>query len=404
MSWRDQLRESSFRGVPFYFQESSKPVGRRVQVHQYPRRDKAFVEDLGGVAKEWSIEAFVFGDDYMSVRDDLIEALNSEGSGEFIHPREGSLWVKAGLGSVSESTSEGGYAKFTILFLEDSQAALLGSIKNTSAAVESASTNTILGVSNELTKQLDAEGGQKADTAINTLNSSLSVLSRVNGSLSEVISDVSDVGSEILDFSESLASLIRKPAELINAFSTVLFSIYGAFNDVAGAFTVYRDLDQNFKFGNSVPDTTPTNKAINKNQALLSDSLRAVNTASAAMYIAKLSYAIEATPEESPFDNFDEVLTVRDALLLALDEISETSSYVLYDVIRTLRVQFNEHLNAHGVRLPRIHYHSVIERRPLLALAYDIVGDASLSEELRIRNKLKHPLFIEPGKSIEYMI
>jgi len=403
MSWRKGLRESSFRGVPFFYRESSKPVGRRLHVHQYPRRDETHAEDLGGVAKDWAYDAFVFGDDYMSQRDKLIDALNKEGPGEFIHPREGSFWVKAGLGSVSESTSEGGYAQFSLTFVYAGEQALQGSIKNTTVAVEQAAEVVMNAVTNELDTELDADSGLSSDAAVETLSFSMNDLKRINGGINERIANVSDIGSQIDEVGDDVAELIGQPAALVTAYSRVLFSLYGAYQGVAGAFNIYRDLDQSFVFVDVAPNTTPTNKIINANQALLSNSLRAMNTAVAAKAIAKLSFAVDASASESPFDNFSEVIAVRDSIISSLDEVSETVGYGLYEALKLLSVQFSEHLNNHGVRLPRIHHYKLKECRPWLAVAYELVGDASLAEELRVRNRLKQPLFIESGKLLEYM-
>ncbi|EPR0211413.1 DNA circularization N-terminal domain-containing protein, partial [Escherichia coli] len=47
MAWKDRLVEASFRGVPFKVEDEGAPVGRRVETHEYPNRDKPYTEDLG---------------------------------------------------------------------------------------------------------------------------------------------------------------------------------------------------------------------------------------------------------------------------------------------------------------------------------------------------------------------
>ena len=49
MAWKDRLQEASFRGVPFKFEGEGSAVGRRVETHEYPNRDKPYTEDLGKV-------------------------------------------------------------------------------------------------------------------------------------------------------------------------------------------------------------------------------------------------------------------------------------------------------------------------------------------------------------------
>ncbi|EKC3892200.1 DNA circularization N-terminal domain-containing protein, partial [Escherichia coli] len=37
-TWRDNLYDASFRGVPFSVESDEGSFGRRVQVHEYPNR------------------------------------------------------------------------------------------------------------------------------------------------------------------------------------------------------------------------------------------------------------------------------------------------------------------------------------------------------------------------------
>lgn len=45
MAWKDRLQDASFRGVPFKFEGEGAAVGRRVETHEYPNRDKPYTED-----------------------------------------------------------------------------------------------------------------------------------------------------------------------------------------------------------------------------------------------------------------------------------------------------------------------------------------------------------------------
>lgn len=124
MSWKDQLRSASFRGIPFKIFSASTSIGRRSVVHQYPFRDKPLIEDMGQDADEFTIEGFVLANldndqDYFNERDSLISALREKGPGTLIHPFFGELEVSLlGKSPVSESFSEGGIARFTMTFIQ----------------------------------------------------------------------------------------------------------------------------------------------------------------------------------------------------------------------------------------------------------------------------------------------
>ena len=119
MAWKDRLVDASFRGVPFKTEDEGAPVGRRVETHEYPNRDKPYTEDLGRVTFRPSITAYVIGDDCFDQRDRLIEALNKPGPGALIHPTFGELSVCVdGEIRVSTTRTEGRMVRFDLRFVE----------------------------------------------------------------------------------------------------------------------------------------------------------------------------------------------------------------------------------------------------------------------------------------------
>jgi prophage DNA circulation protein len=118
-SWKDRLQNASFRGVPFKVEEESAVVGRRVETHEFPNRDKPYSEDLGKVTFRPTITAYVIGDDCFDQRDKLIEALNKPGPGALVHPTFGELQVCVdGDIRVSTTNNEGRMVRFDLRFVE----------------------------------------------------------------------------------------------------------------------------------------------------------------------------------------------------------------------------------------------------------------------------------------------
>ena len=146
MSWRDQLRAGSFRGAPFLIEHHAADVGRRIALHQYPLRDLPWAEDLGRRARQFRVECFVLGPDYMPARDALIAALEAPGAGTLVHPYYGSLQVVvAQAASVSESTEEGGVCRFTIPFAEAGKRTEPAASTDTASAPGSSSASAKIG-------------------------------------------------------------------------------------------------------------------------------------------------------------------------------------------------------------------------------------------------------------------
>lgn len=91
MAWKDTLLDASFRGVPFDCQRTADSIEREVARYAYPHVDGEDIEDLGQKARDVTITAIFFGDDYETQMKRLLGALAQKGPGELIHPVFGSL-------------------------------------------------------------------------------------------------------------------------------------------------------------------------------------------------------------------------------------------------------------------------------------------------------------------------
>ncbi|PHM47083.1 DNA circularization protein [Xenorhabdus miraniensis] len=91
MSWRDDLQDAAFRGVKFDVLHTQDSISRDHTDHEYPFIDGADVMDLGRKARNFRLSAFLWGDNYKRQLDTLIQALDTPGTGELIHPIYGSV-------------------------------------------------------------------------------------------------------------------------------------------------------------------------------------------------------------------------------------------------------------------------------------------------------------------------
>lgn len=120
--WRSHLRAASFRGVPFEVEDEEGDFGRRVQVHEYPNRDKPFTEDLGRATRRITINAYLVGDDYPEQRDRLIAAIETEGAATLVHPYYGEMKGNVdGTVRVSHSKGEGRMCRVSFQFVESGE-------------------------------------------------------------------------------------------------------------------------------------------------------------------------------------------------------------------------------------------------------------------------------------------
>lgn len=152
--WRLELRMAMFRNVPFHVESGGQTSGRRIAMHEYPKRDVPYAEDMGKRATTFEITGYLIeydrrlGLDYRRARNQLISALETEGPGTLIHPTLPEMQVMVTGYSVSETRERGGYCVFEMRFIEAGKPANQISLTNTSAAVQ-----------NQV-NQVNSQGGQ----------------------------------------------------------------------------------------------------------------------------------------------------------------------------------------------------------------------------------------------------
>lgn len=121
-AWRTRLKPASFRGAQFHVETDSQSGGRRVALHEYPKKNQPYAEDMGRHATSHAIEGYlIMGPtnlDYTGPRDALIRALDADGPGQLVHPSLGPMSVMCERYTVIETRDKGGYCKFDMVFIE----------------------------------------------------------------------------------------------------------------------------------------------------------------------------------------------------------------------------------------------------------------------------------------------
>ncbi|GJE45370.1 DNA circularization N-terminal domain-containing protein [Methylobacterium soli] len=136
--WRDRLRPASFRGVEFHIEESARAGGRRSFLHEFPKRDLPYAEDMGRKGEGFTITGYLVGPDFLFARDELIEALHAEGPGLLILPTAGEFDVQPGPYSAVERRERGGFVEISMNFLEAGAASAFTVTASTQSQVNSA--------------------------------------------------------------------------------------------------------------------------------------------------------------------------------------------------------------------------------------------------------------------------
>jgi prophage DNA circulation protein len=131
--WRLRLLPASYAGVQFHVEHQGRSGGRRVVLHEYPKRDQPFAEDMGRSAFRYQLTGYILGPSYHLGKEALMAALDNRTAAQLMDPylAEAKMCICERY-SVSETRDRGGYCQFEMSFVE------LGSPGNIPVQVSSA--------------------------------------------------------------------------------------------------------------------------------------------------------------------------------------------------------------------------------------------------------------------------
>ena len=414
VTWRDKLLPASFRGISFLIPQASVPVGMKGQLHEFPQRDTPYFEQLGKQSQVHKMTAWVIGDDCFERRDKLIEALNTPGGGELVHPWLGKMQVKVGECEMSHDRVGGGMVSFDLTFYPDAPLKTPAARVNTQAQVVKSSESL-------LTSSLN-----RYKTTMATVNKARLGLLQMRNSLSSVFSVIQQqfapflsVFTDVTGFAQSLKN---SPGTLSSLFSSYFssfsgFDFFGSSSSSSsggGSGSGYRgavaEASQQTESVSSINTVSPLGgtDTVTASQAtadLVQDSvLVQIGLIVSEMPVATQPESIESMPSveqqaiqpvvrpEVPVA--DDVIELRDSLNEAIHEASLKADPEHYLVLNSFRQSVVKHLTAvaqSGVRLVDI---TPSETLSALVLAYRRFGDATRSPEVVQRNRIRHPGFV----------
>ena len=405
MRWRDRLQPGSYRGVRFEVDRSSGSLGRRNAVHEYPGRDRPWVEDTGRRTREFSEEVFVIGTNYDVARNALIAAIEQEGPGELVHPKLGAMRVSMTDGCRwSESTREGGMAKFTLDFIESGEAAFPLTQIDTVAAVDEAVNSGLTAVQSDFNSAFTVDGlpGWVAASSGDLLSNGLNVLGdfvpQIGGGLDSVFAATQGVKGLLSD----VTGLLPNPALLAGRLADVMGPIIGGSPGINGPLALVDKLAGAV----SVPSLvalTPSRVQQALNHTAIGSLVTNTATLLATKQIAKLSSAVGVSVVDSPFNSRQHALSVRTDLVGRLETLASSGSDALFDSVRTLTPALVKHVDAHGFGLASAVAHTPLAELPALVMAHQLYGDAGAEQDLIIRNGIRNPGAVAAGYAMEVL-
>ncbi|MFJ3112307.1 DNA circularization protein [Pseudomonas putida] len=406
--WRDLRREASFRGVPFWVDSDSVPIGRRTQLHEYPKRDEPMVEDMGRQTREYKFEGFVVGSDFIAQRDRLEAALDIPGPGELVHPWYGRLTVTAGKCEVSHVRSELGMARFNLTFIAGM---LTFPVQRVNTRRQLAA--HVPSLLERIKARFDAVMA-KVDWARQQVNK---VRRAISSAYAFAINFLKPITTLAADLGAFVQSVINAPDALSASLLSDLASVERWFSGYGSSGSVHSSKSKGqaiVALSAERPATDDPDIALIQSaviglvqDAALVDLLLdmaevPVASASTVDQPAALSVQLEqqgATVEagstmESSVPIADDILAARDAISEAMWVVAGESEPDYFGALSDARLALDRHLTEvarSGVWLrpyrPRVTVSSLV-------LAHQLYGDAMRGAEIVSRNAIRHPGFV----------
>lgn len=403
----EQLQPASFRGVPFEVEASGITVGRRTVVHEYPQRDRPYVEDMGRATRNITLQCFVVGSDYLEQAQALMHELEEPGPGTLIHPWLGEMEVTItsvselqfdqglGVASVTITATEAGDLEFPAVTADEDTEALEAADAVEKSAVEKFCEDFDLSTINEW------------------------VDSALEGSLLDALNFVSagDLG-KLFDYAEVVANLADKAMALLSTdpkiFATRLAGALGL-SRWATTVSAWRGVAKSLKNlcrhdklkartkayaerkGEPMSDVT---RQVMKSQAAIETLVRQLLIAQMVGVSTLVATSKDVSSPDGEEDtrtttrSYDEIVELRDELCQVLDdELLMEENDEMYQVLDEARTAIFDVLTHKADALQHVVIVKPDDVFPAVVLAYDYHDDAGRDLEIARRNSVEHEGF-----------
>ncbi|MCP1440483.1 prophage DNA circulation protein [Erwinia persicina] len=443
MSWKDNLQDASLRGVAFKVDEDEATLGRRVQVHEYPNRDKPWAEDLGRATRRFSVQAYLIGNDFFEQRNRLIEAIEKPGSCTLVHPYYGEMTVTVDDAvRVSHSVSEGRMCRISFSFIESGELSfptaglatgqkLSSSVSFLDDTISSAfGAFGMDGLPDFLQDGvLDEAAGMFSTVtdAFQYVDSGISAASRLmQGDLSVLLSPPSSgmsfvnrlqtmwrAGTRLTSNTSDLISMIKgltgvtvdsglAPRGVWKTDSKTTQSQTTQRNYVAQAVRTTAISEAAYTV-TSLPQMT--NRSVTRQQdqqqpVMVSHPAVSDIQTDAGIDSAAASAGVTSSLDNATVISWDDLAGVRDSLNEAIDkEMERVTDDALFQALVTVRTDVNRDISARIEQVERLTERTPQQVTPALVLAADWYDSAARASEITARNGIRHPGFV-PVKTL----
>lgn len=395
-SWKDNLRQASFRGFEFLTKDAQTAGGRRTVQHQFPNRETPFTEDMGRAARSYTISGHVLGNDYFEAKTKLLEVFEKKGPGELIHPYYGSVFVQVAEVNISESQLEGAIAVFTAKFLEAGDNRFPKGINDKTAILA----DNVLDATDKIKSDFD-ETFSIAGMPAFAIESARALIAKAQETFDAVTKPLADFAEGVADLAFATRNLIAETNDLLQSPSELSQRLLDSFQLMEDAIssdktkTVAYSAFYEFSADEPVVGTTPIREQEKINEAAFVNLMRRAaavkssNTAVAAEYVS-----------------FNEAEAARVAITEVIDEQVreiENTDGELWQALRDVNASLVDALPDVDTDLPSLKEVTVEQDTASLLLTYDLFESMDNEQDIIDRNNIRHPGFIARETVLEVL-
>lgn len=399
MTWPDDLRPASFRGVPFKVDTVAQAGGRRAAVHEFPYRDTPLVEELGRQARRFQVEGYVLGADYVLQRQRLVAALEgasagypSSPGGTLVHPTVGELEVLCVGFEVRETiTREGRIARFSMEFVEAGRE--LQPVAGVDATGGADLASAALYAQAQASYQDDV---QTAGVVAEALDAIEAVVREVDRQLRRLdvfsgpLRSVRALEDALTVLVGTVAELVTAPATLAATAAEALEAVLDSAGSLPGALEAYRTLL--YLEPLEVPGGGSQSASIRGNSAAAVGLFRAMALGGAVRAAARVDWP-----------TLDEAQAARAELEAVLDELEAGTDDELNLALGGLRLALQAAVPPPGQNLPEVTTYQLAATLPALVVAHRLYQDPGRAEELVARNHVANPMRVVGGRALQVL-
>ena len=394
--WKKRLRTASFRKIRFNLTAADVSFGRRIVQHQFPKRDEPYSEDMGRKAREFTIDAFIQGFDYMRERDRLIKACEQKGPGRLVHPYYGNRDVVCTKCDVREAAGDGGVVRFQLTFAEAGVLKFPQTKKKANSILAFLGAKSAIDTLNQFTDnftiatypQYVVDSAQEAvDEFADALEQSTSFITRNSDAVADLAFSISDLRADVDE-------ILHTPEVLATRMNNALGLLREAITGREESLAAYKKI---FAYGEGVTFSTISTESraqLRKNRISMNNAVRQFALAYAIQDISEINFSSRKEAEDSRADFFRVIEEQSGAEFISDDA---------YQNLQQMRAELANGVPPSDQSLPNVVDITPPKTTNSLQLSFELYGNVDLETDIVERNNLRYPGIIMGGDPVEVL-